>query len=87
MVGYERARELVDKIILRQHYLFYSLEILRLVILDPKNFRRGETREGDVAGIRGELLSADRFVEIFRLFYGAAVVPKDGRPYHFVMFI
>ena len=77
-VSRERPREAVGKVVLGQHDLGDLREVLGLMLSHPENFRRGEARKGDVACPCGELVLADRPVEVSDFLLRAAVVPKNG---------
>ena len=73
------ASELVGQIVLREHDLCDSPEVLRLIFAHPEELWRGEAREGDVGRQRGELVLADGIVEIVDLLEGTAVIPQNRR--------
>ena len=86
-VGRKHSAEPVCNIVLRQHYLFYFLEILRFIVFQPKYFRRGEAGERDVSRVLLERLFADNIVKIFGLKRASAVVPQNGGTDHIVVFV
>ena len=73
------AGEDVVDVVLRQHYLGYPGEVLRLVFAHPEYLGRGEAGEGDVRRQGGEPVLADGVVEVVHLVAGAPVVPEYGR--------
>ena len=77
--------EAVCQIVLGQHDLCDLCEVLRLVLFYPQDLRSGESGEGDIGGVRGELFLSDDIVQIVRLLPGAAVVPEDGGADHVIL--
>ena len=76
-IGAERAAQTVSEIIFGQHDFSDAGKVFRLVLLHPQNFGCGEPRKRDVARVCGQLIFADNFVEIRRLFFRPAVVPTS----------
>src|SRR4029453_5755294 len=52
-----------------------------LVLAQPKELRRGEARQGAVAGELDQALQADGLLDVLALRRRALVVPKDRRPH------
>ena len=73
------AGELIGQIVLREHDLCDSPEVLRLVFAHPEELRCGKAREGDVRRQSRELVLADGIVEIVDLLEGTAVIPQNRR--------
>ena len=73
------AGELIGQIVLREHDLRDSPEILRLVFPHPEKLRRGEAGKGNVGRQRGEPVLAHGVVEIIDFLGSSAVVPQDRR--------
>ena len=81
------AGELIGQIVLREHDLCDSPEVLRLVFAHPEKLRRGEAREGNVGRQRGQLVFADDVIEIVDFFGRAPIVPQNCRTDDVVGFI
>ena len=56
------AGQLIVDVILRQHDFFDAGEVVRLVLLHPKQFGCGEACKGDVRGVTAQLVFADNAV-------------------------
>src|SRR5690349_18165033 len=54
-----------------------SCKYLWFIFFDPKNFRRGESRQSDIAGDMNELLFANRLMDLITLTLRALIIPKD----------
>ena len=79
--------EHICQIILRQHDLADSAEILRLVLLHPENLRRGKAGKSNIGRILRQNLPSDLFIQIIRLGRRSSVIPEDRRTDHLVVLI
>ena len=71
------GKQVVD-VVLGQHNLADPGKVLRFILAQPKDLRRGEAGKGDVGRQGGQALLADDVVEIVDLLGSAAVVPENG---------
>ena len=60
---------------------------IRLVAPQPKDFRRGETGQGTVAGQLNQALQADSSFDFRALRAGALIVPEHRRAQHSVVIV
>ena len=79
--------EYVVYIIFWKHDLGNSFKVLPLIFPEPKNLGRSKACKSNIGRQGRELLLADFPVEIGHLFRCSAVIPKDGRTDHIVLFI
>ena len=87
LVGGEVAGQLVAHVVFGQEDLTDAAVDVRLVLFHPKNFGRGEAGKRVVAGDAHEIFLAKPQAHIIALFAGALVVPEDGRPQGFAVFV
>ena len=87
LVGGEVAGQLVAHVIFGQEDLTDAAVDVRLVLFHPQNFGRGEAGKRVVAGDAHEIFLAKPQAHIIALFAGALVVPEDGRPQGFAIFV
>ena len=85
LVRGEVAGQLVAHIVFGQEDLTHAAVELRLVVLHPQNFGRGEAGERVVAGDAHEVLFAQPQAHIIALLARALVVPENGRPQRFAV--
>ena len=81
------AGEFVRNIILGQHNLLNSCEILRLFIFYPKNLGRRKSRKGNIGRILGKLILTDNIVQIIALLGSSPIIPQNRRTNHLIVLV
>ena len=79
--------EHIRDIVLWQHYLFNTLEILRLILLQPQNLRRCKACKRDISRVLRQLILANLVIEIINLALCASIIPKYRRTNNIIVFI
>ncbi|MDR6548915.1 hypothetical protein J2736_000098 [Paenibacillus qinlingensis] len=76
----ERSRQAQPDIILRQQQMPNAGVVLRLMLPEPKELRRGEAGQRLIACEAAELGFADGRLDVGALLRGALIAPEQRRP-------